>query len=128
MDGLKSAADSSAYSPEKSAPMRSCRARESGRCVKMCGRTFSKCASRQRLDVEVPRVELPAHGLELARDLLLGQGERAAEDVGDALGVAGNERADDDARAVGRERHLMAAEADGAHATGVQRPAIRCSA
>ena len=55
---------------------------------------------------------------QLGDDFLLRQGKRTADDGGDAMDVGGNEGAEDDARALGQQRHLMAAEADGTHEVG----------
>ena len=46
---------------------------------------------------------------------VFGQGERAADDGGDAVDFRRNERADDHPRAFGREREVMAAQEEWFH-------------
>ena len=80
---------------------------------------MSKCRESNSLSMDV----------QFARDLLLAQGEGAADDGGDAVGVGGDERADDDPGALGDEREVVAAKRDGLHgACQVGAGAIECSA
>ena len=63
-----------------------------------------------RLDVQVPGVEFPQHGLQVPDRILLAQGEGAAYDGRDSLRVAGDEGPDDDARALGQEQRLVTSD------------------
>ena len=88
MEGLKSAADSSAYSPEKSAPMRSCRVRDRSGLPADVRAHFFKMRNEQRFDIEMPRGEVLVQHGELRSGFLLGQRQRAAEDAGDDLSAS----------------------------------------
>ena len=128
MEGLNSAADSSAYSPrEERADEKLARAGQRALGEDDVRSHLFVMRQQQRFDVEVPGVKFRgAPPRVLLRSLLLAQGEGAAEDLVTTGTVRRDERPDDDTRAFGQERHLVAANADGSHGTMGVGASIRC--
>jgi len=98
IEGLNKAADSSAYSPENSAPMSICRAWVSGRCGEDVLLHLGEMGEQDRLDVQVTAIEPGVKLLQFQLDLSLGQCQRPPDDRRDPLRAVRDEGADDDAR------------------------------
>jgi hypothetical protein len=79
------------------------------------GPDFFVMTEKDRLDIEVSGIKLPSDGFQFAGDLLLRQGKGPPDNGGDPVDVSGNKRADDDARTLREENHLMTSKGDGVH-------------
>ncbi len=61
---------------------------------------LEKLLHEQGGDVKMPGIKFAENGLQLPVNLLVREGQRPADDGGDALRTGGDEGADDDARAL----------------------------
>ena len=78
------------------------------------------------VDIEVPGVKFLMHRPKFCLDFMLGQGQSATQDGGDALGIRGDKGANDDPGALRAQHDLVTFHAE-IHAGGLMGWERRCS-